>query len=221
MLCVGLCVTFTVGSAGAAPSTKLRIPGTRFFAAVQHRDGEALSIEAPSDVGSGEIEIAISTLEGALAGAGVKGALVETAGKVIVIYLPTMPKSNAYIQNALRVINEGASKFNLYSIATENWSEYSVSGKPLARGAEGIGAGAFITLRAGAKQRFTVKMLKALSTRPWVRGVLISIGNETPQRVVVIDAIVSEGVNVSTAYLVGLFAAQTSSEVGSYLVTVK
>jgi hypothetical protein len=39
--------------------------------------------------------------------------------------------------------------------------------------------------------------------------------------VVVIDAIVSEGVNLSTAYLVGLFAAQTSSEVGSYLVTVK
>jgi hypothetical protein len=65
-------------------------------------------------IGSGQSEFAFatSTFEGAFAGGGVKGALVEIAGKDIAIYLPTGPPSYAYIQNALHAIDEGASKFN-------------------------------------------------------------------------------------------------------------
>ena len=72
--------------------------------------------------------------------------------------------------------------------------------------------------------RFTAKILKALNTRPWARGVLIGIGNgatETSQRVVTVEVMVNTGVNVSTANLVGLLASKSSSEVSYYLVTLK
>ena len=229
MLIVSLCAALWCLPAGAVKAPlKPRIAGTVFRIVAQHPNGSVLVVGPSGSVqfGIGDIELAVSTFQGALAGAGVHGALVETAGKNISVYLPMlgMATTPSYITNALNFINSSATeRINLYSRSAENWSEYSISGKSLLRGSKGIGETAFVNLKTRNLQNFTITMLKALSKINSVDNVLIGIQvhQKQDERLVTIEVILKQGGVLPSGFLAGLLVSQTSSQISTFSIAIQ
>ena len=214
---------------GASSSPQRQyVAGTKFVQVNQHPDGKMFMIgplSAGTQLSGAEIETVVSTFQGAIAGAGINGARLESTGHNFTVLLPngggkTTPR---FFLNALASINSSvAIRLNTYQVLDEHWSEYSLSGRATSVGSKGIGDSTVLKLKSDNFRILTITILKALDRFRAINEVLIGFENQQTQgyRAMTIQVMMKANGVLPSGYLSGLLASQTSSQVSSFDVTL-